>query len=645
MKKYSFPILKNVKINHFSLYKKTDYLDIDLSKNVYCLAGANGLGKSTFITIINYAITGIVKHPDRDFTWFNSISAFYNKSKGFAANYFDGRVSEENYDLAEVCLEFSIDDIEYTITRGFFEPDELRLFSKKVKGKEIEISEQTTNTDLNDLFKTHFTKDVNLSEFDQFVFLQTYLFTFDETHQLLFWNESLIERVLYLFFGVDAGKAKLADQLRKEYNKYDSEVRNLQFQITRTRTQMNSVQKSMEEIDMNKGSNIELYETHKALREKSDELTNQLKKISEEIKDADLNIADTSLKASSMRSEYETLFNQTLTNDTPIEKNPTVIKILKDLKLRIFTGKDFSDLLESLVSSIKEQQKKTTEKNSKEIFEQLKKIDTQLSEFSKIIKFSQSRKDRLIEQEKSFTLELNDVNAELQKIEKDNEELLRSIYKLKSDSGIKEIIKSYQDTIEQFSTQKDDAYKKRNKAKKDLEPLEEELTKGYIDAESAFIPMFNQYAKSFLGLDINIDLAFSVKGANLSINIENTKRKVAHQLSESQRYFVDIAIRMALIELCTKSATILIDTPEGSLDIAYESRAGKMFADFAKDSYKVILTANINSSQLLKELATICKKKRMTIERMTEWTTLSEVQQKENYRIEEAYSELEKILS
>lgn len=65
MKKYSFPILKKVKINHFSLYKKTDYLDIDLSKNVFCLAGANGLGKSTFITIINYALTGIVKNPDR----------------------------------------------------------------------------------------------------------------------------------------------------------------------------------------------------------------------------------------------------------------------------------------------------------------------------------------------------------------------------------------------------------------------------------------------------------------------------------------------------------------------------------------------------------------------------------------------------
>lgn len=645
MKNYSFPILKNVKINHFSLYKKADYLDVDLSKNVYCLAGANGLGKSTFISIINYALTGIVRNPDRDFTWYNSVSAFYNKSKGFAADYFDGRVNEGDRGFAEVCLEFSIDDKDYTITRGFFEPEELRLFSRKVKGQESAISEQLTNTDLNDEYKKHFTKDVNLSDFDQFVFLQSFLFTFDETHQLLFWNESLIERVLHLFFGVSADKAKLADQLRKEYSKHDSETRNLQYRITQTRTEMNSVQRNAEEVDMNKSSNIELHETYKVLQEKSEALANQLEKISEDIKDAELNIANASLKASSLRSEYESLFNQTLSNDTPIEKNPTIIQILRDLKLRISAGKDFSDLMESLESTIKEELKKTTEKKSEELFERLSKIDTQLSEYSKEIKSSQSRKDRLIEQEKDIDYQWKDVNSKIQKIEKDNKELLRRPNNLKSDGGIQEIINNYQYTINQITAQKDEAYRKRNKAQQDLEPLEKELSIGYTNAEAAFIPKFSQYVKSFLGLDVNIGLAFSGKGANLSINIENTKRKVAHQLSESQRYFVDIAIRMALIELCTNSATILIDTPEGSLDIAYESRAGKMFADFAKDSYKVILTANINSSQLLQELATICKKKRMAIERMTKWTTLSEVQQNETDRIEKAYTNLEEILN
>src|SRR5690606_17617627 len=128
---------------------------------------------------------------------------------------------------------------------------------------------------------------------------------------------------------------------------------------------------------------------------------------------------------------------------------------------------------------------------------------------------------------------------------------------------------------------------------------------------------------------------------SLSIDIEESKRKDSFQLSESQRYFIDIALRMALIELCSNSATLLIDTPEGSLDIAYESRAGKMFADFSNSSRKIIMTVNINSTQLLLEMASLCKKKNMKVERMTDWTILSEVQQQENDRIEEAFTNIE----
>ena len=89
---------------------------------------------------------------------------------------------------------------------------------------------------------------------------------------------------------------------------------------------------------------------------------------------------------------------------------------------------------------------------------------------------------------------------------------------------------------------------------------------------------------------------------------------------------------------------MLIDTPEGSLDIAYESRAGKMFADFVAKGYSVIMTANINSSQLLLKLAELCGEQRMRIERMTEWTVLSQVQQAEQEVIESAYDKIEEKL-
>jgi DNA repair exonuclease SbcCD ATPase subunit len=645
MKNFSFPILKKVQIKYFSLYKKAEFLDIDLDKNVFCLAGANGLGKSTFITIINYALTGIVKKPNTNFSWYKSIPAFYNKSKSFVEDYFDGRINEEDFDRAEVTLLFTIEEHEYSITRGFFEPDELRKFSKKTNGNEIKISDELSYSELNDEFKTHFTKDVSLADFDQFVFLQFYVLTFDETHQLLFWDENLIERVLYLFFGVDAKKAKQADQLRKDYNKHGSDARNIQWRITQTRNELKTLSKSLQNLDLNNTSNLEAYEVHKSLLEKSDELNDKLQRIAEEIKDADLNIANLSLKASSLRSEYSNVFTLTLNEDTPIEKNSRVIEILNDLKLRIYASKDFADLIEKLVEIIKEQQKTLTGKNAQQYFEQLRKIDEQLLEVSNKIEDFQVRKDRLIQNENDYTLQLNETNSQIDEYEKENEELVRSIHKLKNNSSIDAIINGYKEQIERYAGQKAEAYEKRDKARKELEPLEAELNVGYIDAEEEFIPIFNQYAKSFLGLDLNINLATSSKGISLSIDIDETKRRDSFQLSESQRYFVDIALRMALIDLNTKSATMLIDTPEGSLDIAYENRAGKMFADFVNNFRKIIMTANINSSQLLLELAHICKSDGMRIERMTDWTLLSEVQQQENNRIEEAYANLEAKLT
>jgi len=148
MKKYHFPNITKIEINNFSLFKKTQHISLDNTKHVFCLAGANGLGKSTFITIINYALTGIVKKADTDFSWYKSIPGFYSKSKNFAADYFDGRVEESDRDLAEVTMHFHVHETAYKITRGFFEPDELRHFEKSVNGSTVEVQEDLTPTDL-----------------------------------------------------------------------------------------------------------------------------------------------------------------------------------------------------------------------------------------------------------------------------------------------------------------------------------------------------------------------------------------------------------------------------------------------------------------------------------------------------------------
>lgn len=168
----------------------------------------------------------------------------------------------------------------------------------------------------------------------------------------------------------------------------------------------------------------------------------------------------------------------------------------------------------------------------------------------------------------------------------------------------------------------------------------------YAEAETIFAPRFQDLAHLFLGIEIDIRPERTSSGLTLVLEVKSTVRRDTHQLSESQRFFVDIALRMALLQQMSNGpgGELLIDTPEGSLDIAYENRAGKMFAKFANDDYGLIITANINTSRLLQALAEQCGETAMTICRMTSWTDLSDVQLEEDALFEHAYADLQTAL-
>src|SRR5215210_3184218 len=119
-----FPQLERVKLSGFSLYSQSPDLDIELPNGVFCLAGANGLGKTTFLTTLNYALTGIVMDPSRELS--RSLEEYFRDTREFSKEYFSGRIDEDDREAAAVELQFSIGPRRYRIVRGLFEPAELR---------------------------------------------------------------------------------------------------------------------------------------------------------------------------------------------------------------------------------------------------------------------------------------------------------------------------------------------------------------------------------------------------------------------------------------------------------------------------------------------------------------------------------------
>ena len=73
-RKLNFPILRHIRLAHFSLFTLKPNIDFEVTKGILCLAGANGLGKSTFLQVVGYGITGVVPKPDEKFA---SVDDYY----------------------------------------------------------------------------------------------------------------------------------------------------------------------------------------------------------------------------------------------------------------------------------------------------------------------------------------------------------------------------------------------------------------------------------------------------------------------------------------------------------------------------------------------------------------------------------------
>ena len=208
-------------------------------------------------------------------------------------------------------------------------------------------------------------------------------------------------------------------------------------------------------------------------------------------------------------------------------------------------------------------------------------------------------------------------------------------------------IERLQSEAERFNLQSKREYAERDRARRALLKLEAELQRQFEKSSERFTQLFRTYAEDFIGLTVDIELEH-LKGKNetgfeLLLSLEDQARSRANDVSESQRFFLDIALRMALTEFMSGSAaTMLIDTPEGSLDITYEARAGDMFSNFAQRGNAILMTANLRSSALLRRLAERQGRSGLALERMTDWTDLSEVQRQEEQLFVQTYAELEK---
>ena len=164
----------------------------------------------------------------------------------------------------------------------------------------------------------------------------------------------------------------------------------------------------------------------------------------------------------------------------------------------------------------------------------------------------------------------------------------------------------------------DKAMHRRDREMKRFMAAQENFNKILLDINKEVADRFSYYAELFL--DEKCAVVFDEtgeygkrRGPQLNAPhsafypvIDGKLRTSPSTLSEAQRLFVDLAFRMALLTTWSKrkkkNVTLIVETPEGSVDVAYMVRVAQMLRQFAKEGNVVIITTNLNNDEFLPAL-------------------------------------------
>jgi DNA repair exonuclease SbcCD ATPase subunit len=645
------PRILKVRLEGFSLYSEKKDIEVTFSGGASCLAGANGMGKSTFLAAINFGLTGVVPDPGRTFASYGSVDEFYKHSLGFADKFFTGRIDDNDRKRAQVSLDLQMRSGVFGITRGVFEREQLRSFTVESSNGEHEELEggRLTAGERHSRFKEVMPAEIGLDSFEQFVFLQQFVFTFDERRQLLFWDHDVMEQALHLCFGLDPKDADAADTLGYEIKRAGSLWRNAQWQAAELRKKVEQLESVLRQETSPDDNVEEIRETHKKLLTERDDAEKASHGAELQRSDADVEFANLTAETAALSAEYERVFNEYIRGNASPAAHPVIKSSLAEQRCGL-CGSSGSHVVTAIRAKLSSDCCPLCDSGVRTRVRApsaLKEIDSKLASARADLAKAIATRERVAAEALTAARALADSVSALDKFEARYGPLLEA-ESGEGGSGIRRTVAGYREQIGILLEKKQRQHEIRERKRKELARLRRKLIAQYSDAEERFVPFFKDLAHSFLGIELDIRIEAKAGGVSLTFSMRGTPRREVFQLSESQRFFIDIALRMALLKFTSptdRTACLLIDTPEGALDIAYEKRAGDMFARFVLDGFSLIFTANINASQLLLALASDCGRSHMQLSRMTSWAPLSEVQVEEETLFNSTYEKITAALA
>lgn len=649
------PTLRKVRVVNYSLYNQD--IDYDFIYGVNLIIGGNGVGKTTFINIIKYALIGLYK-KDLIVRNYNNEKRLIRTSYTNCNLYFRNRTQEKMEDQESyVELHFDINNVKFVVKRSLYntellsatynEGGKINVIPGQVIRQDIYSKfENTSNEEKEKYLQFNYEKMVsekaNLSDFNDFIFFVNQILLFSEARDNVLWDEEAQNRLLSNYLN-DPQLERKRKELNFEAKYQDSIARHRQEEIK-------AIRRVQKKVDQNSQTNKKISKI---------DLSSQIETLEKNILSLEMARNELQRKISLIYKEVSVITSDINEKEKLKEKEETKDNkqywIGLNPKYRIYKKQLFynhicpmcNSPIEEMNEEIKEDEQKccwcnSTIKAARVDSKRVEKLRRDISELSRIRK----EKELFISKNEK---ELNKLDYEIRRSRLELFERKQD-YRATEDKEAKETQNestyiTMLKRIDELTLEKEEAARLSEKYKEEGNEIVKCIEENLISNTRLISDIFKDFAEAFLHVPCHLTFdSIEKKTVKRFLPvIDGRIRYDAEELSESQRFFVDYSFRMSILSYFYTSPSFYIcETPDSSLDISYEENAANTLIKYVERPNILILTSNLNNSTFLKSILT--KTKKIKVLNLLNYGKASIVQ-KQHKELQQLSKEIEAIVN
>lgn len=620
------PELLSINIKNYTLYPNGLDYTFDFVKGVNLVLGGNGMGKTTFVNIIRYAILGLYKKP---FGYTRTYQGnIIEKRQLFPQKYFSNRMDDSIHTDASptVSISMKINNVAVELVRDL---SSITLLQLKVNGIELsgslinqfnyeKLSDAAKKDTLPYKYEEIIKTNTNL-EFDDLIFFVNEVLFFGEDHKTILWNDRDffpdVQSELFNKYFNDPDLDKKRQEAIRKAKYFDS----LSRHSSEDMRAINKVLSKMKDTPVtdhstNNKENIALILI--GLREKLAEMDAKLAAIqkeraskSQEISLLQNEINKISLSANDIDKQLKQI-EEKLNNHIWETLHPSYHVFIKNIQLNHICpmcNKPNDDLVEKVAndSNICFACGASINENT-EIDTRLKNSFDEISIHRKTLYQSINSKKRTIQ---NIEQQIISLDSEFSNTELKRRTILQQVRELEYENAMSDnsqnSIQPFLDEVNRLTLQKEAYQKQRDEQYNIVTSISNEIDDVITANVHVFSSIFAQYAGKFLGVPCELTYIKQAGDNNKRFYpvIDGKVRFYEEEMSESQRFFVDHSFRMSILTFFYRTPSFyIVETPDSSLDISYERNAASVFAEFLKKPNSLIITSNLNNSLFIEHI-------------------------------------------